>query len=146
MLIPSHGISKGKVLFQGGYLAHQKFLGGRNEGMVPGIKSCLAHQNAFCVESVPKNNHSWARMGFAESSVTKTRGFWSQMGCDLWATLPVEAGNERHSANGGGRSVGLRPGAAGNVESEAGRRPKADKAPPQGRGLGRGKWMAKPRY
>ena len=51
------------------------------------------------------------------------------MGCGWWATLPVEAGNERLSANGGVRSVGLRPGAAGNVESEAGRRPKADKDP-----------------
>ena len=31
-------------------------------------------------------------MGFAESSVTKIRVFWAQMECDLWATLPVEAG------------------------------------------------------
>jgi hypothetical protein len=29
-------------------------------------------------------------MGFAESSVTKNGGFWAQMGCDLWATLPAE--------------------------------------------------------
>ena len=61
----------------------------------------------------------WAPMGFAESSVTKTRGFWAQMGCDLWATLPVEAGNERLSANGGGRSDGLRPGAAGYIRGRA---------------------------
>ena len=58
-------------------------------------------------------------MGFAESSVTKTKGFWARMGCDLWATLPVEAGNERYSANGGGRSEGRRPGAAGYIRGRA---------------------------
>ena len=68
---------------------------------------------------VPEMKGFWAPMGFAESSVTKTRVFWAQMGCDLWATLPVEAGNERHSANGGGRSVGLRPGAAGYIRGRA---------------------------
>ena len=72
---------------------------------------------------------------------------WQEMGCDLWATLPVEAGpaataapaagsnipeglsspaalaqrlrNERLSANGGGRSEGRRPRAAGYVRGRA---------------------------
>ena len=52
--------------------------------------------------------------------------------------MSVEYGNERISANGGGRSEGRGPGAAGNVESKDVRRPSGRQNPSPREGFGEG--------